>query len=87
MVDGKGWGEVDLSLGRKRKETEGCWGTMQMRMSRSRFPVLTYENVAEEIKNGTNADRLPKCFPIPATTPASLIYASAVPTPISLSLM
>ena len=41
MVDGGGWGEVDLSLGQKRKESEGCWGTTQMRTSRSRFPVLT----------------------------------------------
>ena len=34
-------GEVDLSLGRKRKQSEGCWGTTQMRTNRSRFHVLT----------------------------------------------
>ena len=42
-----------------------------MRMSRSRFPVLTQENVVEEIKNGTNADMLPECLPLSATTSAS----------------
>ena len=57
-----------------------------MRMSRSRFPVLTLENVAEEIETGTNADKLPECLPLSATTSASPIYAPAVPTPISLPL-
>ena len=58
-----------------------------MRMSRSRFPVLTLENVAEEIKNGTNADMLPEYLQLSATTSASPLYVPAVPTPISLPLM
>ena len=58
-----------------------------MRMRRSRFPVLTEENVVEEIKNGTNADMLPECLPLSAATSASPLYAPAVPTPISLPLM
>ena len=58
-----------------------------MRMSRSRFPVLTKENVAEEIKDGTNADMLPECLPLSATTSASLLYAPTIPMPISLPLM
>ena len=58
-----------------------------MRMSRSRIPVLTYENVAKEIKNGTNANMLPKCLSLSVTTSASPLYAPAVPTPISLPLM
>ena len=58
-----------------------------MRMSRSRFPVLTYENVAEEIKNGTNTDMLPECLPLSATTSASPLYAPVVPPSIPLQLM
>ena len=58
-----------------------------MRMSRSRFPVLTSENVVEEIKNGSNADMLPESLPLSATTSSSPLYAPAVPTPISLPLM
>ena len=58
-----------------------------MKTSRSRFLVLTYENVTEEIKNGTNADMLPECLPLSATTSASPLYAPAVPTPISLPLI
>ena len=58
-----------------------------MRMSRSRIPVLTYENVAKEIKNGTNANMLPECLPLSAAKSASPLYAPAVPMPISLPLM
>ena len=54
-----------------------------MRMSGSRFPVLTEENVTEEIKNGTNACMMPECLPLSAATSASPLYALAVPTPIS----
>ena len=57
-----------------REENEGCWGTKQMKTSRSRFLVLTYENVTEEIKNGTNADMLRECLPLSATTSASPLY-------------
>ena len=37
----KGGGKWTYLLVEKRKESDGCWGTTKMRMSRSRFPVLT----------------------------------------------
>ena len=86
-MDGEGWGEWTCLLVEKGKKMRGVGGTTQMRTSKTRFHVLTLENVAGEIKNGTNADMLPECLPLWATTSASPLYASAVPTPVSLPLM